>query len=52
MIGEGDDAGNALVQAGIVALLAQTKSIERAAAALQLNGIAFDNSASPGSAND
>ena len=52
MIGEGDDAGNALVQAGIAALLAQTKSIERAAAALQLNGIAFDNSASPGSAND
>ena len=43
MIGEGNPEGNAVVQAAITALLAQTKSIERAANALQLNAIAVEN---------
>jgi putative iron-regulated protein len=37
MIGEGNAAGNAVVQAGIDALLQQTRTIERIVAALRLN---------------
>jgi putative iron-regulated protein len=44
MIGEGNDAGNAVVERVIVALLDQTKSIERAVAALDLKAIAFEGS--------
>jgi putative iron-regulated protein len=43
MIGEGNEDGNAAVLAAINALLAQTKSIERAGEALQLTGIAFND---------
>ncbi|HKQ54858.1 MAG TPA: imelysin family protein, partial [Methyloceanibacter sp.] len=44
MIGEGNDAGNAVVERVIAALLDQTKSIERAVAALDLKAIAFEGS--------
>ena len=44
MIGEGNDAGNAVVERVIAALLDQTKSIERAVAALALKAIAFEGS--------
>lgn len=44
MIGEGNDVGNALVQAAIDALLAQTKDIERAVSALGLKSIEFEGS--------
>jgi putative iron-regulated protein len=44
MIGEQNDAGNAVVQAGIDALLEQTKAIERAVAALDLQAIKFEGS--------
>jgi putative iron-regulated protein len=44
MIGEGNDAGNAVVEAAIGALLAQTKEIERAIAALDLKPIQFEGS--------
>lgn len=44
MIGEGNEEGNAVVQAAIDALLDQTKSIERAVAALELNAIQFEGS--------
>ncbi|MEX0405380.1 imelysin family protein [Aquibium sp. LZ166] len=44
MIGEGNEEGNAAVQAAIDALIDQTRSIERAVAALQLDGIAFEGS--------
>jgi len=44
MIGEGNDAGNAVVQAAIDALLEQTRAIERAVASLQLKAIAFEGS--------
>ncbi|MEZ5812516.1 MAG: imelysin family protein [Rhizobiaceae bacterium] len=43
-IGEGNDAGNARVQAAIDALIDQTKSIERVIAALELNRIEFEGS--------
>ena len=43
-IGEGNAEGNAAVQAAIDALVDQTKSIERAVAALKLNQIAFEGS--------
>jgi len=43
-IGEGNNEGNAAVQAAIDALIAQTKSIERAVAALKLDAIAFEGS--------
>ncbi len=43
-IGEGNVEGNAAVQAGIDALVDQTKSIERAVAALKLDNIAFEGS--------
>jgi putative iron-regulated protein len=37
MIGEGNDAGNAVVQSGIDALIAQTRGIERVISALGLS---------------
>ena len=43
-IGEGNEAGNATVQAAIDALVDQTKSIERAVAVLKLDSIAFEGS--------
>lgn len=43
-IGEGNAEGNATVQAAIDALIDQTKSIERAVAALKLDSIAFEGS--------
>lgn len=44
MLGEGNADGNAMVQAGIDALLAQTKSIQRAVAVLELKSISFQGS--------
>jgi putative iron-regulated protein len=44
MIGEGNEAGNEVVERVISALLDQTKAIERAVAALQLKAIAFEGS--------
>ncbi|WP_235911573.1 imelysin family protein [Mesorhizobium xinjiangense] len=44
MIGEGNAEGNAAVQAAIDALIDQTRSIERAVAALELDQIAFEGS--------
>ena len=44
MIGDGNDAGNAKVQAAIDALTAQTREIEKAVAALQLAAIEFEGS--------
>jgi putative iron-regulated protein len=44
MIGEGNDAGNEVVERVIAALLDQTKSIERAVAALDLKAIEFEGS--------
>ena len=44
MIGEGNDAGNAVVERVIEALLDQTKSIERAVAVLNLKAIEFEGS--------
>jgi putative iron-regulated protein len=44
MIGEGNDEGNAVVQAAIDALVAQTQAIEAAVAALDLDKIAFEGS--------
>jgi len=44
MIGEGNDEGNAVVETAIGALLAQTKDIERAVAALELKPITFEGS--------
>ena len=43
-IGEGNEAGNAVVQAAIDALVEQTRSIERAVAALKLDAVAFEGS--------
>ena len=43
-IGEGNIEGNATVQAAIDALVDQTRSIERAVAALKLDAIAFEGS--------
>ncbi|ESX04703.1 peptidase [Mesorhizobium sp. LSJC268A00] len=43
-IAEGNTEGNATVQAAIDALVDQTKSIERAVGALNLNNIAFEGS--------
>ena len=43
-IGEGNTEGNATVQAAIDGLVDQTKSIERAVAALKLDAIAFEGS--------
>lgn len=44
MIGEGNEAGNEVVQRVIDALLDQTKSIERAVAALDLKSVEFEGS--------
>ncbi len=44
MIGEGNEAGNEVVERVIAALLDQTKAIERAVAALDLKAIAFEGS--------
>lgn len=44
MIGEGNTEGNAVVQAGIDALVDQTRSIERAVATLKLEAIEFEGS--------
>ena len=44
MIGEGNEEGNAVVQHAIDALLDQTKSLERAVAALDLKSIKFEGS--------
>ncbi|MEO1609745.1 MAG: imelysin family protein [Pseudomonadota bacterium] len=44
MISEGNTAGNQTVQTAIDALLAQTKEIERAVAALNIKAIAFEGS--------
>ena len=44
MIGTGNDAGNARVQAAIDALTTQTRAIEQVAAALQLASIEFEGS--------
>ncbi|WP_425487153.1 imelysin family protein [Nitratireductor arenosus] len=44
LIGEGNTAGNALVQAAIDALVDQTRSIERVVAGLELDVIAFEGS--------
>ncbi|HKA99751.1 MAG TPA: imelysin family protein, partial [Methyloceanibacter sp.] len=44
MIGEGNEPGNAVVERAISALLDQTKSIERAVAALDLKAIEFEGS--------
>lgn len=52
MIGEGNEAGNQIVQAAIDALITQTRSIERAIATLELGEIAIEGSDSldsPGS---
>jgi putative iron-regulated protein len=46
MIGEGNAAGNAVVQSAIDALLEQTKAIERAVSALELKAIEFEGSGS------
>ena len=53
MIGEGNEAGNKVVQDVVDALLAQTKAIERAVAVLDLKSIEFEGSDSldaPGNA--
>lgn len=44
MIGEGNDAGNATVQAAIDGLVNQTRSIERAVSSLKLEKIDFEGS--------
>ena len=44
MIGEGNSSGNATVQAAIDALVGQTRSIERAVAALGLGSIEIEGS--------
>ncbi|OKL43893.1 imelysin family protein [Pseudovibrio exalbescens] len=44
MIGEGNDEGNAVVQAAIDALIDQTASIQRAVQTLELEQIAFEGS--------
>ena len=44
MLGEGNDAGNARVQAAIDALVDQTQSIDKAVTALGLDGIEFEGS--------
>ncbi|PVB61165.1 imelysin family protein [Labrenzia sp. 011] len=44
MIGEGNDEGNAVVQAAVDALVDQTASIERVVKVLELHDIAFEGS--------
>lgn len=51
MIGESNDAGNAVVQAAIDGLVDQTRSIERVVAALDLGGVNIEGSDSLDSPN-
>jgi len=51
MIGEGNEAGNAVVQAAIDGLITQTRGIERAVAALDLGSIEIEGSDSLDSPN-
>ncbi len=44
MIGEGNEAGNAMVQTAIDALVDQTRTIERIVAAIELDGIEIEGS--------
>jgi putative iron-regulated protein len=44
MIGEGNTAGNVVVQAAIDGLIKQTRSIERAIIALQLTSLELEGS--------
>ncbi|MBL8566634.1 MAG: peptidase [Hyphomicrobiaceae bacterium] len=44
MIGQGNTEGNAVVQAAIDALIAQSKELERAMAVLGIEGVAFEGS--------
>ena len=44
MIGEGNEAGNAIVQAAIDGLVDQTRTIERIVAAIELNEISIEGS--------
>ncbi|GAB4519655.1 MAG: imelysin family protein [Roseibium sp.] len=44
MLGEGNDEGNAVVQAAVDALVDQTASIERVVKALELDEVAFEGS--------
>ncbi len=44
MIGQGNDEGNAVVQAAIDALVAQAKELERAIAAVELKAVKFEGS--------
>jgi putative iron-regulated protein len=44
MIGEGNTAGNAIVQAAINALISQTRSVERVIGLLGIDAIAFEGS--------
>lgn len=44
MIGEGNEEGNAVVQAAVDALVDQTTSIERVVKVLELDEIAFEGS--------
>ena len=44
MLAQGSDAGEALVMGGVDALVDQTRSIERAVAALELDGVAIEGS--------
>ncbi|MDV7141467.1 imelysin family protein [Tropicimonas sp. TH_r6] len=51
LIGAGNDEGNAIVQAAIDALIAQTRNIERAVAAVGLDGVEVEGSDSLDSPN-
>jgi putative iron-regulated protein len=51
MIGEGNAEGNAVVQAAIDGLIKQTRSIERAIAALAVDGVSIEGSDSLDNAN-
>lgn len=44
MIGQGNDEGNAIIQAGIDALIAQAKELERAMTVLELGSARFEGS--------
>ena len=44
MIGEGNDEGNAVVQAAIDGLIAQTRGIERVVALLALDDVTLEGS--------
>ncbi len=44
LLATGNAAGEALIMGGVNALVAQTRSVERAVAALQLSDVAFEGS--------